>query len=355
MRQFLTILCLTLIGFVLLILVVDVIENMDKFIDNKVPISIVVNYYLNSLPWYVNIGLPMSMLISSVFSVGTIAQRNELIAMKSSGISLYRIALPILIVAFFISILSFQFDNGIVSRGHEKRFNIEKEYMTSRSKKRKKSVMHNIFLQKKERVHIAIEKYQVNLYKAEGVSFFVLEDAIVRTRIDAKSMTWNDSSHTWNIASYSLREFDGSGQEKSVVISKQDTTIFLDVTPQDILQKSKSTEEMNFDELSTRIEKLNENGVNTRRWEVDRNFKVSFAFTNLIIVLFGIPLVTMRPKGGLTFGAGMGILVIFVYYAFIKFGLSLGYKGMMNPLTAAWLGNIVFCAGGIGLLLLVRK
>jgi lipopolysaccharide export system permease protein len=183
----------------------------------------------------------------------------------------------------------------------------------------------------------------------------VLEDAIVRTRIDAKSMTWNDSSHTWNIASYSLREFDGSGQEKSVVISKQDTTIFLDVTPQDILQKSKSTEEMNFDELSTRIEKLNENGVNTRRWEVDRNFKVSFAFTNLIIVLFGIPLVTMRPKGGLTFGAGMGILVIFVYYAFIKFGLSLGYKGMMNPLTAAWLGNIVFCAGGIGLLLLVRK
>jgi hypothetical protein len=60
-------------------------------------------------------------------------------------------------------------------------------------------------------------------------------------------MTWNDSSHTWNIASYSLREFDGSGQKKSMVITKQDTTILLDVTPQDILQKSKSTEEMNFD------------------------------------------------------------------------------------------------------------
>ncbi len=129
----------------------------------------------------------------------------------------------------------------------------------------------------------------------------------------------------------------------------------LDVTPQDIIQKSKSTEEMNFVELSQQIEKLNENGVNTRRWEVDRYFKVSFAFTNLIIVLFGIPLVTMRPTGGLTFGAGVGILVIFVYYAFIKFGLSLGYKGMMDPILAAWLGNIVFCIGGLALLFLARK
>lgn len=339
----------------MLILVVDVIENMDKFIDNNVPLSIVAEYYLNSIPWYINIGLPMSMLISSVFCIGMIAKRNELTAMKSSGISLYRIVFPILILSFFISILSFQFDNGIVSRGHEKRYNIEKQYMTSRSKKMKKSVLHNVFLQKKERVHIAVEKYLINLNKAEGVTFFILENGGVRERLDAKSMTWNDSTSTWNISSFSFRKFDDFGKETHVVLSKQDTMMTLDVSPQDILQKSKSTEEMNFGELSERIEKLNENGVNTRRWQVDRYFKVSFAFTNLIIVLFGIPLVTLRPTGGLTFGAGVGILVIFVYYAFIKFGLSLGYQGMMDPLFAAWLGNIVFFAGGVGLLFLTRK
>lgn len=354
-RQFLTILCLTLAGFVLLILVVDVIENMDKFIDNNVPFAVIVDYYLNSVPWYINIGLPMSMLISSVFSLGMIAKRNELTAMKSSGISLYRIVVPLLIVASLISVLSFQFDNGIVSRGHENRYAIEKQYMTSRSKKMKKSILHNVFLQKKERIHIAVEKYLVNLHKAEGITFFILENALVRERLDAKSMTWNDSSATWNIVSFSFRQFDDAGHETHVMLSREDTVMALDVTPQDIIQKSKSTEEMNFGELSAQIEKLNENGVNTRRWEVDRYFKVSFAFTNLIIVLFGIPLVTMRPTGGLTFGAGVGILVIFVYYAFIKFGLSLGYKGMIEPGLAAWLGNIVFFAGGLALLFLARK
>ncbi len=73
---------------------------------------------------------------------------------------------------------------------------------------------------------------------------------------------------------------------------------------------------------------------------MDRLFKISFAFTNLIVVLFGLPLVVMKSKGGLSFGAGMGIFVIFVYYAFIKFGMSMGYKVIISPMVAAWMGNV---------------
>lgn len=354
-RQFLSVLFMTLTGFVLLILVVDVIENMDQFIDNNVPFPMVVRYYGYSLPWYLNIGLPMSMLISSVFSVGMIAKKNELTAMKSSGISLYRIIIPILLIGLSISILSFNFDNGIVSWGHEQRNIIEKEHMTSRAKKQRKSILHNIFLQKKETTHVAVEKYLVNLNRAEGVTLFILNEGQVRSRLDAKTMTWDNVKNSWIINRFSLRKFDRMGEETDVHISENDSAFTLDITHQDIIQKSKSTDEMNYTELSKRIEKLTENGVDTQRWEVDRFFKVSFAFTNLIIVLFGVPLVAMRPKGGLTFGAGVGILVIFVYYAFIKFGLSLGYKGILDPISAAWLGNVVFSVAGVGLLFLVRK
>jgi len=63
----------------------------------------------------------------------------------------------------------------------------------------------------------------------------------------------------------------------------------------------------------------------------------------------------MKPKGGLSFGAGMGIFVIFVYYAFIKFGMSMGYKGIMSPMVAAWMGNVIFSVGGGLLLIFSRK
>ena len=84
-------------------------------------------------------------------------------------------------------------------------------------------------------------------------------------------------------------------------------------------------------------------------------FKISFAFTNLIVVLFGLPLVVIKPRGGLTFGAGMSFLVIFFYYAFIKFGQSLGFKGILEPMISAWIGNVVFSIGGLLLLFLTRK
>ncbi len=143
--------------------------------------------------------------------------------------------------------------------------------------------------------------------------------------------------------------------KKNVIIPKSDSLIHIDFTPEDILKQGKLPDELNYSELSERILQLKENGVNTTRWEVSRYFKVSFAFTNLIVVLFGLPLVVIKPRGGLTFAAGMSFLVIFFYYTFIKFGQSLGFKGVLEPLTSAWIGNIVFSIGGLILLLLSRK
>ena len=93
-QQFWAILALSVLGFVSIFVIVDLIENLDRFVDNKVPAGIVFQYYIYTLPWFVSIGLPMSMLISTVFSLGSMVKRNEWTAMKASGISLYRVALP---------------------------------------------------------------------------------------------------------------------------------------------------------------------------------------------------------------------------------------------------------------------
>ena len=132
-RQFLVTLSMTLLGFVCVILIVDLIENLDRFIDNSIPARITIKYYLYAIPWFLNIGLPMSMLISTVFSIGLLAKRNELSAMKSTGISLYRIAIPITTIGLIVSLISFELDNEWVSKGNEVRFNIEREYIKRRS------------------------------------------------------------------------------------------------------------------------------------------------------------------------------------------------------------------------------
>ena len=177
----------------------------------------------------------------------------------------------------------------------------------------------------------------------------------LRERVDAKKISWNSDSLKWSVSDFSIRQFDQKGLETDVRIGTNDSLINLGFIPADIQHQARKPDELDYYKLTERIIQLKENGVDSTKWEVDRYFKISFAFTNFIIVLFGIPLVVVRPKGGLSFGAGMGIFVIFIYYVFIKLGMSIGYNGITSPIVAAWMGNVLFFIGGILLLVFVRK
>ena len=124
----------------------------------------------------------------------------------------------------------------------------------------------------------------------------------------------------------------------------------LGITPEEIQKQARKPDELDFFSLSRRIIELKSNGVDTIKWEVTRYMKISFAFTNLIVVLFGIPLVLVKEENSLSFGAGASVFVIFGYYAFIKFGQSLGFKGIVEPMLSAWIGNALFILCGIVLL-----
>jgi|TARA_Y100000310_G_scaffold1132_2_gene1617 lipopolysaccharide export system permease protein len=354
-KEFLLMLVGALVGFWAVFVIVDAVENLDRFIDAAVPINIIVSYYIYASPWFISIALPMAVLISTIFTVGLLSKRNELTAMKSAGVSLYRIVAPLIICSIIISILSFFFDDQVVTVGNQKRKVIEKEHVIKTRRKRYNTRKRNIFLQKSDQFHIAIDRYQPKLKKAMGVAMQFLEDGRLIQRIDANSMSWNEKEEGWHVKTYALRSFHPDGFESNVQLSRKDTLLTIDFTPEDLEREAISPEEKNYAQLKVFIEELVESGVDTTRWEVNLYGKVSFALTNLIVVLFAFPLVASKQNGGIAFGAGMSVFVIFGYYAFIRFGQTLGYKGILEPMLSAWIGNIVFLAGGILLIILSRK
>ena len=186
LKQFFSILGLCILGFVSIFLVVDLIENLDRFVDNGVPGRIILNYYLYSIPWFISIALPMSMLISTVFGVGMLVKRNEWTAMKSSGISLYRLSAPLLFTGLLISSLSFILDNQLVSWGNEKRYTIDRDYVKKKSRHKIKKTLKNIFIQKNKTIHIGMEKYNIKDMSGNGLTWVDLEPDIIKQRIDAK-------------------------------------------------------------------------------------------------------------------------------------------------------------------------
>ena len=346
-RQFWIILGISILGFLSIFIVVDLIENLDRFMDNNVESKIVLQYYFYTLPYFISIGLPMAVLISTVFSLGSMVKRNEWTAMKASGISLFRIAFPLVICGGILSGVSFILDNNLVAYGNEKRFEIDRDHVKRKSRHKLKNTLKDIFLQKNSSNHISLSRYFIN--KATGHDFTIVDLGTlkIRKRIDAKKIIWNADSLKWSLKGYSIRFFNKNGIEENVIIGEKDTLMELGFLPSDIQQQARKPDELDYYRLTKRINQLKLNGVDTIRWEVTRYIKISFAFTNLIVILCGIPLVVLKENNSLSFGLGASVFVIFAYYAFIKFGQSLGFKGVIAPLASAWLGNLVFVLAGI--------
>ena len=350
-NQFWVILGIAIMGFLSIFLVVDLIENLDRFMDNKVPAGVVLKYYIYTIPYFISIGLPMAVLISTVFSLGYMVKQNEWTAMKASGISLYRVATPLVACGFLLSGVSFLLDNNLVAYGNEKRFEIDRDYVKRKSRHKLKNTLKDIFLQKNSSSHISLSKYQIQKQIGYDLTMVDLNQLTIRERIDAKKLSWNSDLLKWSVSDFSIRQFDKRGLETNVKIGKNDSLMNLGFIPADIQQQARKPDELDYYKLTERIMQLKENGVDTIKWEVTRYIKISFAFTNLIVILCGIPLVVLKEKNSLSFGAGASVFVIFGYYAFIKFGQSLGFKGVIEPLASAWIGNVIFTAVAIILFL----
>ena len=356
LREFSTTFLIVSLFFTLISLIVDIFENLNRFIDNQVTMDILLNYYKASLPSMVSVTIPVSCLVSSVFTYGMMIQRKEWLVFKSSGLSLYRLSFPVLFLGLMLSIGSFYFDNTVVIENNKKKNEIKNIYMSKNKNRTKdKSVFENVYFQMNQKDLVAIEKFNSNNNVAVNLNFIEIDNGMLSRRIDSKKAIWEETNSKWNLKDFSIREFEKDGLEKNVIISKNDSLVTLKFEPYDIIKTASKSEEVSYSELKKQIISLERNGVNTLRWKVDLNYKIAYSFISIIVIFCGIPLSVYRSNTTLAFGGGLSLATIFSYVILLKFGQSLAYGGVLSPILGAWMSNIVFISIGIYLMINARK
>ena len=180
LREFLTTFIIVSIFFTLISLIVDVFENLNRFIDNEVSANILIDYYKASLPSMISVTIPVSCLVSSVFTYGMMIQRKEWLVFKSSGLSLYRLSTPVLLLGLLLSIGSFYFDNSIVIDNNKTKNEIKSTYMSkNKSRAKNKSVFENVYFQKK-----TLRFYFPPAHASPNCFLFFFADRIPRARAE---------------------------------------------------------------------------------------------------------------------------------------------------------------------------
>jgi lipopolysaccharide export system permease protein len=349
-KKFLFNLIFASIAFVIFFLVIDLIENLDKFIDRNIKLPAILLYYCYYVPNLVSLTLPVSMLLACLFALGSMSQHNEIVAQKSAGISLYRIFLPLFITAFFISIFAGLFNELLVPATNQKRLDMYrydiKKYPRNRGSKR-----NNIYLQDLKERKVSIGFFNGNKNEALKVSFQYFDGPNLIRRIDVKKMVW--AGNNWLLQEVVERNIQGSLE--TVTNYAELNLPDIQFKPESLLELQKQPEEMSFLELKEFIADMKKIGGEIRKWVVELHLKISYPFANFIIILFGAPIAAQKRRSGTAVGVGISLLVCFIYFLFIRTGQVMGHQGTLNPWLGAWFGNILFGVAGFYTLIRVRK
>ena len=344
----------TMAAFVMIFVLGDLIEKVDDYIEHKAAFFDVVRYILYQLPNIAFMVMPVAVMLSTLLALGMLSKNSEIIAMKASGIPLYRIALPIFTAAFLLCGIIFWANETVIPYCNAKADYIR--HVKIEKKMVRPALKHNRLWFRGPRgeiINIGLIEFKGKLPTCYGVTFYKLDKAYrLVGRVDAERMDW--VNERWLLSKGTVYDFPAAGPVKSSGFDRQ----FVDLPekPEDFTQVERLSEEMNISELGSYIRKLKNEGYNPTKYVVDLHGKIAFTLANIIMVVVALPfsLKTSR-SGGMALGVGICIILSISYWFIYSFSISLGHAGRFPPLFAAWLANFLFFGTGVYLLLQTDK
>jgi len=338
------------LAWIVLFEVINMIEMLSKFIDYGATTRQFFLYYLYFIPYVVSLTLPIAALLGVLFAVSHMASHNEIVAQLSAGISLYRILLPLFIASLILSILSMVFNETVVPRANRARLDLMR-YDIRKNPRNQARLNNNIYVQDLPQRMLAVGYFNSKKNRGRTVSFLTYEGNRLTERLDARNMTWQDS--VWHLEKVVLREFSG---EQERVRNLPDTVITDSrIRPRNLVDIQVKPEEMTYMELSDYIEELLTIGANPRKWLVERQLKISMPFAILIVTLIGAPFASRKRRGGTGLNFAVSLLISFTFFIVIRIGQVFGHQGALEPMLAAWFGNLIFLLLGLYILFTVQK
>lgn len=347
MRKYLAIFGFVFISILSVTAIVNVFERIDSVYENNKPLSLLFTFIWYKIPEFVQYIFPVTALAATLLSLGLLAKFNEITAMKASGISLYRILVPVLVLSSLVSFCSFYVQEEILPYSNRRAEQVWNGIKGLPARSYGAADRRWVLSSKKDRIYHyryfdqnASAFSQISVFEIEPVSWF-LEKRIFAEKgyLEERNLIFSEA---WS------REFVGS---RVIHFDKQETMMLPQVEDRDyFLKEWEEPDQMSYKELKAYIRQIEDQGFETLKFKVDLNFKLTFPLASLIMVLIGIPFAFSMGKRGTLVGIGLCVGIAIVYWGAIAIFRSLGYVNYLSPILSAWGPSLIF--GAVGLYLI---
>lgn len=335
---------------IMIVIIFDISENIDEFIKHDAPLKeIIFSYYLNFIPYFINLFAYLFTFISVIFFTSKLASNTEIVAMLSGGVSYYRFLRPYFISAILLAIMSFYLGNFLIPKTNIKRREFKDRYMENLDEDKER----NIHLKIGPQTYVYLENFNSMTHTGTKFSMEKFEGNKLVYKMLGDRLRWDSTGNFWSIDNYTIREIEDI-RETMHRGKRLDTNINL--KPSDLYIKKEDFEEMNFWELRDRIKEERLKGsVKAKIYEVEKQKRIAAPFATIILTLIGVTLSSRKIRGGIGMHLGLGIAFTFTYILFMQITMVFATFGNLSPFLAAWIPNIIFAAVGLVLLRTAQK
>ena len=346
-REFWKIFTATALGLPLFVIIIDLTDNLDKYLNRNLPPGKIAMSYVYWVPDSMFMALPAAVLFATVFTIGGLTRHSEITAAKASGMSFHRLIVPIFIASALISVFA-------VGLG---------ELVPVTNRRRAELLEEKKFEVGADRFNFAYAAPSGRVYKIGSLS--ADRDAMEGVEIErkgrgeaypsyvitARTAAWDSVRARWTLKTGEMHILPDSVSDLVISFdSLRDNR--LRETPEELTAKARSPQEMRYKELGRYIRALERSGADVNELRVEHALKLAVPITCIIIAIFGAPLATSTQRGGAAYGIGISLATTVFFLMLIQITKAVGGGGILPPLVAAWLPNAVF--GAIGLFFLTR-
>lgn len=337
-RKFITTFFVALLLIIGIVIIFDISEKIDNFVSKEAPLkAIIFDYYLNFIPYFMNMFSPLFIFITVIFFTSKMAADSEIVAILSCGISFHRMMVPYVFSATLIALLSLCLNLFVIPEANKTRLQFEDKYIKSRFA----SVGRNVHYQTAPGEFVFAESFSSWNKTAYRFTIERIEDSKLVSKISAESATYDTLNGTWRLKKYFIRDFNADMTDRIRSGKQLDTTIALSVD--DFYLTEKTVETLTYDELNQLIDVQKMRGdANVKFAQIEKNTRFALPFSAFILTIMGVALSSKKRRGGIGWNIGIGIALAFTYILFLRFSQMFVHTDTLPPAIALWLPNVVF-------------
>jgi lipopolysaccharide export system permease protein len=349
-REFLVFLGLGLAVAAVLFIIVDLLQTLDRFLRIKPPFIHIVLHFAYRLPAALHEGLPVAVLVATIFLFLALSRYHELTALKAAGVSLYRVSAPIVLVGVLIAIGAAVFQELALPRLNEAGEEVDRVKIKGQLPRHLQS-RQRLWLRSSDTRFYRVELLNPASSDMYGVTLLELDrDFRLVNRLDAQRARWTPAG--WDLTQGAYREIASDGKIQTVPFVH--TALELKETIEDFTGMQKPVAVMSYRELRDYVARLEAAGFQVKKYLVELYSKLSFPLVNLVMVFVAIPFALQSPRSGRVFGIGLAVGIMAAYLVVHYVALAFARADLLPPLMAAWTANVIFMGVAVSLFLRAR-